>query len=142
MLARKKRGFGVGKLTGIGGKPEPGERIEETNRREIREEIGVEAQECKRVATFDFFFPHMPARKGWDQQACVYLVHAWYGDPRETDEMAPQWFPTDDLPLADLWADNRIWLPRVLQGEYLTSSFLFDESNDGLEAYSITSLTD
>ena len=41
LLARKKRGFGVGKWNGAGGKPEPGEPIERTAIRETEEELGV-----------------------------------------------------------------------------------------------------
>ena len=41
LLGLKKRGFGKGRLNGVGGKLEPGETIEEAAIRETEEEIGV-----------------------------------------------------------------------------------------------------
>ena len=42
LLAMKKRGFGMGRWNGVGGKIEPGETIEEATARECREEIEQE----------------------------------------------------------------------------------------------------
>ena len=41
LLANKKRGFGVGKWNGIGGKQKRGETVIDAARRECQEEIGV-----------------------------------------------------------------------------------------------------
>lgn len=41
LLGMKKRGFGMGKWNGFGGKVEPGETIEEGALREMAEESGV-----------------------------------------------------------------------------------------------------
>lgn len=38
----KKRGFGVGKWNGSGGKIQPGETPEDTAVREVKEEIGID----------------------------------------------------------------------------------------------------
>lgn len=56
LIAMKKRGFGVGKWNGIGGKCEPGESIEKTLIREAEEEIGVRPISYKKVAEIKFFF--------------------------------------------------------------------------------------
>ena len=40
LLGMKKRGFGVGKWNGFGGKLEPGETVVEAAAREVREECG------------------------------------------------------------------------------------------------------
>lgn len=127
LLALKKRGFGAGKWNGVGGKPEPGEPIEQTAVREAREEIGVTPLTPRRVATLDFYFPAVPVEQGWDQQVCVYIAHDWRGEPVETEEMAPRWFDIARLPLDQMWADDRYWLPRALAGVRLCGAFLFDE---------------
>ena len=54
LLAEKKRGFGIGKFNGIGGKVEKDETIEEAMIRETQEEIGVTPTDFNRVATITF----------------------------------------------------------------------------------------
>lgn len=133
LLARKKRGFGVGKWNGVGGKPEPGETIDAAALREIAEEIGVLARDLRRVATLDFFFPDRPEFAGWDQRVCAYLVTSWEGEPTETEEMAPRWFPRDVLPLAEMWADDPLWLPLVLRGVPVRGQFLYSDPDTIVE---------
>src|SRR6478672_7632516 len=97
LLALKKRGFGVGKWTGVGGKPEPGETIDQTAVRETEEEIGVTPLAPRRVATLDFIFPDQPRFAGWSMQVFVYLADRWIGDPVESEEVAPRWFRRDGI---------------------------------------------
>lgn len=128
LLALKKRGFGEGKLTGIGGRQEVGESIEETAVRETVEEIGVIPQQLRRMATLNFYFPHKPKEKGWDQKVCVFVTDSWQGEPSESEEMVPQWVKTADIPFGAMWADARYWLPMMLTGKVFTASFIFDEA--------------
>lgn len=137
LLARKKRGFGVGKWNGVGGKPEPGETIDATAIRETEEEIGVTPHDLRRVATLDFFFPAEPAFAGWDQQVCVYLTERWVGEPVESEEVAPRWFARDAIPFAEMWADDPFWLPLVLRGVSVCGQFLYDDSGGVIE-YTLT----
>ena len=58
-LAMKKRGFGVNRWNGVGGKMEANDKtIEETAKRETQEEIGVCVKNHNKVAEITFFFPH------------------------------------------------------------------------------------
>ena len=54
LLAMKKRGFGVGKWNGVGGKPNPDEDIVSTAIRESQEEIGVTPLNPSKVAVFKY----------------------------------------------------------------------------------------
>ncbi len=137
LLARKKRGFGVGKWNGVGGKPEPGESIEETAVRETEEEIGVTPHGLRRVATLDFFFPQTPEYDGWDQQVCVYVADAWTGEPVETEEVAPRWFTRDAIPYDAMWVDDPYWLPYLLRGVAVSGQFLYDDASTVRE-YTLT----
>jgi len=127
LLAMKKRGFGVGKFNGIGGKKDAEETIEDAARREIREEICVTVQNLISVATIDTFFPHNP---DWGQRVTVFLVYKWNGKPVETEEMAPRWFNKKAIPFKQMWPDEKYWLPLVLEGKNVEAEFMFgkDES--------------
>ena len=79
LLAMKKRGFGVGRYNGIGGKVKEKESLEETLVRETSEEIGVKPISFKRVAVLDFLFPEVPGDKDWNQRVNVFLIKEWEG---------------------------------------------------------------
>ncbi len=127
LLAMKKRGFGVGKWNGVGGKldSEKGDRdIEEAAVREAREEIGVQIKEMEKVALLRFKFPY---KQDWNQDVHVFLVKDWAGEPQETEEMMPKWFAANEIPFQEMWDDDKIWLPHVLAGKKLTANFIFKE---------------
>jgi mutator protein MutT len=126
-LALKKRGFGMGRYNGAGGKVEEGlETIEEAAIRETQEEIGVETEELKKIAELSFYFPH---KSDWDQKVHVYFVENWDGEPRESEEMDPRWFSIDKIPFEKMWPDDIFWLPRVLNGERIEAMFIFGEGD-------------
>ena len=76
LLAMKKRGFGVGKWNGVGGKVERGEAIGDAVLREANEEIGVTVvpHDLMPVATIKFSFEGSPAD---NIQAHVFITKKW-----------------------------------------------------------------
>lgn len=127
LLALKKRGFGMGKWNGVGGKQDGEESIEQTAIRECQEEISVKPIELKQVASLSFYFPKN--KSGWDQQVTVYLCRKWEGKPTESEEMAPKWFSFTDIPYDQMWSDDKTWLPKVLDGYFVEADFYFDNEN-------------
>ncbi len=126
-LAMKKRGFGMNRWNGVGGNVDgQNETIEEAARRETKEEIFVDVQDLNKVAELSFYFPHNSA---WDQMVHVYLVENWKGEPRESDEMMPEWFSINELPFQDMWPDDIFWLPEVVKGNLLKAMFKFGEKD-------------
>ncbi len=123
LLAMKKRGFGVGRWNGVGGKIEPDETIEEATARECREEIGVNPGALEKVAHLTFAFPDGTP----DILAHVYITREWEGEPVETEEMAPRWFALGDIPYGEMWQDDAFWLPHVLAGKKLVARFVFTQ---------------
>jgi 8-oxo-dGTP pyrophosphatase MutT (NUDIX family) len=132
LLGLKKAGFGAGKYGGFGGKVEEGEAVDTAALRELEEETGVRVrpEHLRYVARLKFLFP---ARPGWNHFVHVFLVTSWLGEPEETREMSPQWFPADDLPFDTMWQDGRHWLPRVLAGDRIWGRFTFQADNESIE---------
>ncbi|MEM3841107.1 MAG: NUDIX domain-containing protein [Candidatus Micrarchaeaceae archaeon] len=135
LIALKKRGFGAGKMNGIGGKVEPGESIEAAMIRETKEEIGVEPTSFIKVGTIDFYFSKHPEGKDLDQRVHVFLVYGWRGEPSESEEMKPEWVEKSKIPLEKMWADDKYWLPGVLSGDSIKAAFLFDENENVADHY-------
>lgn len=134
LLAMKKRGFGIGKWNGVGGKLNPGETIEQAMIREAQEEISVTLLSLNPVASISFLFPE--DKRSWNQEVHVFLSDQWQGDPQESEEMQPQWFRKDSLPFDQMWQDDSFWLPKVLNGKKLKAEFIFD-SEETFKDYSI-----
>ncbi len=124
LIAMKKRGFGQGKWNGVGGKVESGETITEAAIRETEEEIGVKilAGDLKQQAILHFSFEN---KSEWNQECHVFVAKTWRGDPAESDEMKPQWFPFGKLPFENMWVDDPFWLPKVLSGKNIEAEFHF-----------------
>ncbi len=136
LLAMKKRGFGVGKWNGYGGKVQPGETLEQAMLRELQEESGVTAAapDLEKVAVLQFYFKHDAS---FNQEVHVYLLRRWQGEPVESEEMKPQWFALGDVPYADMWVDDPLWLPQVLQGKKLEAEFYFNDDASACETYEV-----
>ncbi len=126
LLGMKKRGFGRGKWNGYGGKLMEGESPEQAVVREIEEESGivVPVENLNHLGTIDFFFTD---KLDWDQQAMIYRIDQWEGEAVETEEMKPQWYTFDEIPYAEMWVDDKHWLPHLLANESFTAEFHFDE---------------
>ncbi len=127
LLGKKKEGFGEGKWVGIGGKVESGETIEQGLTRELQEEIGIVPTNLKKIAVIDFYFPHV-SDESWNQQVHAFVADSWEGEPKETEEILPQWFNKDDLPFERMWADAQHWLPVALNGQEISADFLYDDT--------------
>jgi 8-oxo-dGTP diphosphatase len=139
LLARKKRGFGAGKLNGVGGKVNAGEQLAQGAKREIAEELGVVAEELELGAVVDYWYPAVSAALGWDQRCYVFLVRSWSGVPRESEEVSPRWFPVSAIPYDRMWADDPHWLAQMLAGRKLRASFWF-RADLSVERFSLADL--
>ncbi len=124
LLGRKKRGFGMGKWNGFGGKLQGDETLEEAAARELHEEAGIVATALEPRGALSFTF-----QDGIDPlEVRVFIATAWIGTPQETEEMAPQWFPLNQIPYSQMWADDLHWLPKLLAGEHFTGVFVFQDT--------------
>ena len=125
LLGMKKRGYGVGRFNGFGGKPDVGETLEQAAIREVKEEAGVQVLDLKMAGEARFIDP-----KG-NETCVVYIFRAseFIGEPSESEEMAPQWFDVSVIPFDQMWPDDRLWLPYLLEGVNFKGEFKLDEEN-------------
>lgn len=137
LLAMKKRGFGVGKWNGVGGKVMEGEDIAAAAVREIKEEIGVTVvpKDLEPMGALDFDFSD---NHDWAQTCSIFVVRAWEGEPAESEEMRPQWYPKSALPFDDMWIDDSHWLPMVLAGKKIKGRFLFEDRGDSMLNFAVS----
>jgi len=114
LLGMKKRGFGMGKWNGFGGKLEAGESPLQGAQRELREEAGVEMVDPQLLGRVIYSYEDM------SQELLVHVFRATGCmplEPRESEEMKPQWFSTDSIPYDKMWADDIHWYEHLLHGK-------------------------
>lgn len=126
LLGLKKRGFGKGYLLGIGGKVEDGETIEEGLIRELAEEINVKSLNPKKVGVINYYFPHIED-ESWNMQVHFFITQTWEGDPKESEEIKPEWFDKENIPYDRMWDDAQYWLPQILTGQRIEAEFIYSK---------------
>ena len=119
LLPRKMRKIGMGMRNGYGGGMDGDETPEECAARETSEEalISILPSSLKKIAILTYLNEKLD---GGNFVARVHMfeVWKWEGEPTATEEMSdPVWFPVDDLPLNEMMAADRIWLPEALAGK-------------------------
>lgn len=130
LLGMKKRGFGVGRWNGFGGKLHDGESIEDATLRETFEECGVTVQTMEKVGIHEFEFEK---ERGEILEVHVFRADTFSGEPTETEEMRPQWFTIDAIPYDEMWPDDIHWMPVFLARRKFRTKFLFGENDTVLE---------
>jgi 8-oxo-dGTP pyrophosphatase MutT (NUDIX family) len=137
LLGEKHRGFGKGMHNSFGGKLEPGESDVESAKRELEEETGIcvpmERMAQSKLGTFWFTFEDSPTEmvvhafrinvscngsttSSGEMDESIFRI-----DPsviRGCEEITPVWFPDwHDIPLHNMFADDSVWLTRVLSSQ-------------------------
>ncbi len=125
LLAEKKRGFGVGKINGVGGKIEPGESIEQGMIRETFEEINVKPinYEQRAVIHFSLFYKGEWAK----EDTYVFVASDYQGIIQESEEMKPQWFNIDEIPFDKMFSGDKLWVGELLKGKHFEAFVDFDK---------------
>lgn len=133
LLGEKKRGFGIGKINGVGGKLEPGETPLEAVIRECGEEIGVVPNNPVEYGVVEFD----EVIKG---ERCLVEMHVFKCDgyshdtePQESDEIKPVFINKNEIPYERMFEDDKYWLPELLKNKKFKGSFIYDDNLKLLE---------
>lgn len=132
-LPLKKRGFGINWHNGYGGKVKQGEVLEESAKRELKEESGVEALNLEKRAILHFNFLH----SGKKIVSHLYICKEFFGEPEESDEMKPFWFSFENIPYDKMWPDDIHWMPKFLAGEKFEGVFNFLDDKPTIRDFDI-----
>lgn len=122
LLIRKKRGLGLGKVNGPGGKLDPGETALECARRECEEELGIRVHDLQCMGEHRFQFVD-----GYSIHCWVFRTDRFDGEAVETAEAVPLWTGLDAIPYDEMWEDDRLWLPLVIEGQCFSARWVFAE---------------
>jgi 8-oxo-dGTP diphosphatase len=63
---------------------------------------------------------------GYRLHVHVFVAARFSGTLAATDEADPFWCDLDALPFAQMWADDALWLPHVLNGRSVQGRFIFE----------------
>ncbi|KAG2158049.1 NUDIX hydrolase domain-like protein [Suillus bovinus] len=138
LLGLKKRGFGINKYNGFGGKVEPGETLTEAAIRELKEEADIDAP-LEHAGSLLFVTNAVV----WAFQIEIFSARSYSGTPTESDEMRPKWFSfaspatcdadaiVPPIPYEMMWDGDAHWLPLLAQGRKFVGRIDSVTQNDG-----------
>lgn len=102
-------------------KIEKDETMEQCAERELLEESGVTAAPGSLDRVGYLVFTMLDSRK--ILRVHVYETWSFEGVPMESEEMQPRWYEEQDIPLHEMWPDDRIWLRHLLEGSEVEGHF-------------------
>lgn len=130
LLARKRRGLGVSKWNGFGGKIEKGETMKECAIRELREESHLEGNPDDLEERGRIYFEE-EGHPEWNHWGFIYILSQWKGTPYSSEEMIePKWFFPREFPYEDMWKADKIWIPMVIEGKKIKGRIVFKADGD------------
>ncbi|KAJ2915875.1 hypothetical protein MD484_g4536, partial [Candolleomyces efflorescens] len=117
LLGMKKRGWGIGKFNGFGGKVDQGETPLEAAKRELEEEAGIQAP-LEYAGTLIFLTDDVE----WAFHIHIYRADTYTGTVTESEEMKPEWFSASEdtatdlppIPFDRMWETDDAWLPLLI----------------------------
>ena len=126
LLQRKARNrFGGGKWNAPGGKARAGESPERAITREMFEETGLRVRGLQFHGILNFY---LGEEKELDQTVFVFSCQQYSGKLRHSQEGILKWFRIDEIPYGEMWEDDKVWLPLLLEGKSFVGDFHFTES--------------
>lgn len=124
LLQKKSRGFGKGKWNAPGGKIEKSESIIDSVFREVKEETSLKIKNPQLIGFHEFLYENKPE---WNTRTYIFKVFSYIGEEHDMGEGELKWFSIKNLPLSQMWDDDRFWTEKMLLGHFRNTRFFFDE---------------
>lgn len=102
---------------------------EEGVKREVYEETGLRILNLKFHGILNFYFDD---RNEPDWIVHVFSSKAFEGKPRSSKEGTLRWFSFQEIPYDEMWQDDKLWLPLLLEGKNFEGEFYFDKEGKEL----------
>ena len=139
LLIHKAKGrFGEGLWNAPGGKIESKESFRDAARREVLEETGLKVGGLRDVGFLKFFFGDKKKEPDWAVR--VFETSNFSGKLKQSSEGGLRWFRQDEIPYAEMWEDDRLWLPLLISGKRFKGTFVFTADSKKLLSSEVVSL--
>jgi len=126
LLQKKAKGyFGEGRWNAPGGKIRNGELPERAAVREMFEETRLRVAGLRFHGLLNFY---VGDSKELDQTVFLFVCKQGKGGMRASVEGNLEWFKIDAVPYRDMWEDDRLWLPSLIEGKSLVGDFYFSDN--------------
>ena len=117
---------------GYGGKRDKDDAsVRDTAVRELEEESGIIASphNLVPVGNIHFFWTGNESEVA-DMDVYFFFLATWQGEPHETGEMGkPHFFETNKVPYQDMMPGDRIFLPKMIEGEVVVADIRFGQKH-------------
>jgi len=103
----------------------PGELPEMAAVREVHEETGLRVSGLHFGGILNFY---LGESKQLDQTVFLFACSKSTGKMRRSSEGELRWFSVDAIPYQEMWEDDQVWLPLLLEGRGFVGDFYFSEN--------------
>ena len=102
--------------------------------REMYEETGLRVSGVHFQGVLNFY---LGDSKELDQTVFLFVCRKFSGKMRQSSEGELGWFSVDAIPYQEMWEDDRVWLPLLLDGKGFVGDFYFSENYERFLSHEI-----
>lgn len=119
--------------SGYGGGVDEDETPEEAVVREAKEEadVVVKQEDLRKVAILTRITKQIPENTQSVFKLTIFLSDKWEGEVKDLPGMKSTWFDFNKLPFDQMFPDNKIVLPMVLEGKCVEMNSVYIKKGDG-----------